>query len=116
MYVDEVVPLAISGLKENVEPYVLESSPDVLSIGRRCVELGYKFVWEPFSYEPYFITNYGDIVKLVSVNNVPYLCDQFNVTSNSYNLSELDVTGARNGVAPAVEDDTVDVGGAHDLE
>ena len=37
----------IVGLHETVEPYILESTPDVLSIGRKYVEDGCAFQCEP---------------------------------------------------------------------
>ena len=40
---DLVVPPQTGALGVNVEPYVLDQSPDVLSIGRRCVQDGYSF-------------------------------------------------------------------------
>ncbi len=35
---DKIVPRQIGELGEVAEPYVLDQSPDVLSIGRRCVQ------------------------------------------------------------------------------
>ena len=46
---DKTVPQQIGELGEVAEPYVLDSSPDVLSIGRRCVQQGYAIRWEPYS-------------------------------------------------------------------
>jgi hypothetical protein len=62
-------------LQEVVEPYILDSIPDVLSIGRRCVEDGYAFHWEPYSLAPTMITPQGKIVALVSRDCCPYLDD-----------------------------------------
>ena len=36
----------------SAEPYVLDQSPDVLSIGRRCVQDGYSLQWRPYSLAP----------------------------------------------------------------
>ena len=66
--------------------HVLESTPDVLSIGKRCVELGYGFHWEPYSKRPYFVPpeyHLGErvddgIIELISIGNVPYLPDTCN--------------------------------------
>ena len=38
---DEVVHMQMMELGEHVEPYLLESTPEVLSIGFRCQALGY---------------------------------------------------------------------------
>ena len=44
----------IQGLPEEglVNPYVLPTCPAVLSLGRRCVQMGYMFIWEPYSNRP----------------------------------------------------------------
>ena len=39
----------VEPLREDVSALILESSPDVLSLGRRCVEMGYAFHWAPYS-------------------------------------------------------------------
>ena len=39
----------IPEIKEIIQPYVLAKTPNVLSIGRRCVDHGYSFVWEALS-------------------------------------------------------------------
>ncbi len=51
---DLVVRQQIQLFSEVAEPYILDSTPAVLSIGRRCVELGYAFHWEPYSLAPYY--------------------------------------------------------------
>ncbi len=49
---DMIVPQQIGALGVDAEPYVLEQSPDVLSIGRRCVQDGYSFQWLPYLRAP----------------------------------------------------------------
>ncbi len=56
---DKVVSQQIGELLEVAEPYVLDSTPDVLSIGRRCVEDGYEFHWGPYSLHPTITTPQG---------------------------------------------------------
>ena len=51
---DRTVRLQIEGLYDDCDLYVLADTPDVISIGRRCVQLGYGFHWEPSSKKPYF--------------------------------------------------------------
>jgi len=41
------------------DPFVLDSTPDVLSIGRRCVEDGWSFYWPPYSLTPTFTSPKG---------------------------------------------------------
>ena len=50
---EKVVQQQIGELGETAEPYVLDSTPDVLSIGRRCVEQGYSFQWLPILVKTY---------------------------------------------------------------
>ena len=42
---DRVVALQIEALYDNIEPYLLDDSPDVLTIGRRCQDQGFDFRW-----------------------------------------------------------------------
>ena len=35
-------------------PLVLKDTPDVLAMGRRCMNEGYTFVWKAHSDKPYF--------------------------------------------------------------
>ena len=43
--VDKTVSLQVMGLMEAVKPLVLQSTPAVLSVGKRCMEEGWSFVW-----------------------------------------------------------------------
>jgi hypothetical protein len=43
--VDHEIRLTVEALGEEIKPYVVPSTPAVLSIGWRCLELGYSFVW-----------------------------------------------------------------------
>ena len=65
----------IGELGEVAEPYILDNTPDVLSIGRRCVEDGYSFNWKPYSLHPTITTPDGRVVELTSRDCVPYLDD-----------------------------------------
>ena len=69
---DEVVDLQVGPLLEVVSPLLLDSTPAVLSIGRRCMKDGYGFHWEPFA-RPYVITPQGCKVTLEVEGDVPYL-------------------------------------------
>ena len=46
---NEVVHMQIRPLNEGTTPFIFASSPDVLTIGYRCVEKGYGFHWNPYS-------------------------------------------------------------------
>ena len=58
-YGTQIVRQQIGEFGETAEPYILDCSLDVLSIGRRCVEDGYRFVWEPYSLHPTMTTAAG---------------------------------------------------------
>eukprot|EP00969_Alexandrium_andersonii_P230433 10176200-Alexandrium_andersonii.AAC.1 len=55
---DEVVQLFIEEFGQTVEPYILESTPDVISVGMRCVRHGFSFIW-PSGQCPYFVLPNG---------------------------------------------------------
>ena len=92
---ERVFPMQIAKLETNIMPYLLPSTPDVLTIGRRCVREGFGFYWPPGSEEPSFelpgYENHGQICKLKSIQDVPYLSDSLNV----------EIPATRRKVAPA---------------
>ena len=55
-----------------VKPWVLNNAPAVLSIGQRCMELGYTFVW-PSGSVPCFILPSGEFLDLEVRDNIPYV-------------------------------------------
>ena len=89
---DMVVPQQIGALGVNAEPYVLDQSPDVLSIERRCVQGGYSLQWLPYSLVPTLTCPTGKVVKLVSRDCCPYLDD--------YEPNERSVAASANVVRP----------------
>ena len=72
---DMVVRQQIMEFGEVSEPYILDATPDVLSIVRICVEDGYAVHWEPYSLAPTMITADGTVVTLISRDCCPYLDD-----------------------------------------
>ncbi len=69
---DEEVLLKITALKEVTKPYVLDGSPALLSVGWRCMELGYDFWWPAFR-APIVTTPSGATLTLEVDEYVPYL-------------------------------------------
>ena len=53
------------------DPYVLPDTPAVLSIGQRCMDEGYDFVWKAYS-RPYLKTPKGEKIYLDVNDIVPY--------------------------------------------
>ena len=67
----DIVTMNIVEFDESVEPYVLPDTPSVLSIGRRCMQEGYHFVWLSGKH-PYLITPSGKLVALAVEDDIPY--------------------------------------------
>jgi len=70
--VDTAAVISVPELYEEANPYMLRDSPAVLSIGLRCMEHGYQFVWPPGN-TPYFVLPCGQVVPFEVHNNIPYL-------------------------------------------
>ena len=68
----EQVPIEVPSLRDSVRPYLLRSSPAVLSIGRRCAEEGYGFYWPPKGL-PILETPTGQCLQLEVEGYIPYL-------------------------------------------
>ena len=64
--------LKVDGITELIEAYVLENTPSLLSLGKRCMEHGYRFSWEPYQI-PRLFDPRGREIKLELINNIPYL-------------------------------------------
>ena len=65
------------GVDADYEPHVLESTPAVLSVGKRCMEEGWTFVWNPWK-KPLLISPAGKKIHLKVHGNVPYLVENKN--------------------------------------
>jgi hypothetical protein len=70
--VDEEIILQCGPLKEHVYPLLLDSTPAVLSVGRRCMEDGFSFHW-PAGGNPVFVSPNGTQLVCEVDNFVPYL-------------------------------------------
>ena len=77
-----VAHMVVDGSEGLIEAHVLESTPSLLSLGKRCLEHGYRFVWEPFA-EPKFYDPHGTPVPIEVIHNIPYLYpSEITVVSN----------------------------------
>ena len=54
------------------DPYLLESTPPVMSVGVRCVDQGYDFIWRS-GKSPYFRKPDGEKIELLVRDYVPYI-------------------------------------------
>ena len=70
--IKEQVALHVPEINEEVRACVLEATPAVLSVGRRCMEHGYAFHWEP-GRAPILVCPGGNILHLGVEHYVPYL-------------------------------------------
>ena len=57
--------------EESVKAYVLDDTPSVLSMGKRCLEQGFTFVW-PSGKEPFMIDKNGLMIKMKVKDHIPY--------------------------------------------
>ena len=68
----EVAKCSVDSFQEEAKPFVLEQTPAVLSVGMRCMKLGYTFVWPP-NNQPFMINQSGKRINLHSKDDIPYL-------------------------------------------
>ena len=53
-------------LGKTIDPYLVRSSPSVISVGMRCVDAGYDFIWRGSKGEPpYMVKPNGERIELV---------------------------------------------------
>ena len=58
---------------EMAEVLCCKNTPSVISIGKRCLEMGYAFYWPPYSENPFIVKPDGTHVVMTVENNIPYL-------------------------------------------
>ena len=67
----------IPKLGKVVDPYLVKSTPPVISVGMRCIDDKFDFIWRRSKgEEPYFIDNRGKRIGLTVHDYVPYLADK----------------------------------------
>ena len=72
---DKSIDTHIPALCEGFSPYVLKDSPPALSIGQRCLEDGYDFVWGR-NDKPIFVRPDSEVVEFKMSSRVPFLDDE----------------------------------------
>ncbi len=70
-YAEDIVAFQIDGLEDLIEAYILESTPIVMSLGKRCMDYGYSFEWK--SKIATLTTPGGKRIVLDITNDVPYM-------------------------------------------
>ena len=70
---DEIIPLTfvMGNDSYDARPYLMENSPSVLSMGQRCMNEGFCFLWIK-GFDTCVLTPSGDLVPFTVVNGVPY--------------------------------------------
>ena len=68
---EDVADVYVQELDENITLYIYNNIPPVLTVGYRCMEMGYTFIW-PTGQNPFFIRHDGMIVHLAVENYMPY--------------------------------------------
>ena len=71
---NEVADVKLPALPDPVQPYVLDQAPAVLSVGTRCVDQGYSFVW-PAHGEQILVHPDDKVVELRVEGHVSVLDD-----------------------------------------
>ena len=59
-------------LPDRIEARILPTTPALISVGKRCMEMGYSFRWDAGQL-PELISSNGTVTTLEVINNVPYL-------------------------------------------
>ena len=54
------------------QAHILEDTPSVLSMGKRCLDLGYSFIW-PSGKSPYMLDADGHIIEMTVKDYIPYV-------------------------------------------
>ena len=91
----------LSVLNEKVKAYLLKDTPTILSLGVRCMQLGYGFYWFPYEL-PYLVCpSDGRHVQLQLDNFVPRLPARLDGTTVKLGLREVPVPWALSIAAPA---------------
>ena len=100
--VDASVPLQSKSIGE-IDAVLLKDSPAVITVGRRCMEQGYSFHWDPF--KPPVITHPdGTKVTCVVENYCPYVVEEGGVAC-ALTATEGTSSSSSSSRAPARDDD-----------
>ena len=68
----EVCRASMPPLREAIQPYVVESTPAILSVGLRCRKYGYAFHWFAYSH-PFIVTPDNMMVQMHTIEDLPIL-------------------------------------------
>ena len=103
----DVAEIVVDELDETVKPHVLDETPAVLSIGRRCMKMGYAFHWMPGKL-PFMVTpkqGQQGFVHLQVKDDIPYLVSDGKLRSNRHRPTIDDLKGHFSEVLALVTND-----------
>ena len=96
---DSQVPIFIPALSATYVPLVMQASPGVLSLGKRCMEEGYGFHWEATEpHNPYLVTPSGNRVGLKVDHFCPYLESNVNMECPAKDTEDKGTSSSDSGV------------------
>ena len=102
-----VAEIDLNTLPGSITPYILEQTPSVLSVGTRCMDQGYSFVW-PAGSAPFLVRPDGKAVVLKVDGHVPILDDSCPVVSTrSFKPAKVRKLLALPGVSKPIRDEEV---------
>ena len=102
--------IVVDELDETVEPHVLDETPTVLSVGRRCMKMGYAFHWMPGKL-PFMVTPKQGFVHLQVKDDIPYLVSDGKLRSNRHRPTIDDLKEHFSEVLAMVTNDEANQGG-----
>ena len=102
--------IVVDELDETVEPHVLDETPTVLSVGRRCMKMGYAFHWMPGKL-PFMVTPKQGFVHLQVKDDIPNLVSDGKLRSNRHRPTIDDLKEHFSEVLAMVTNDEADQGG-----
>ena len=103
----DVAEIVVGELDETVKPHVLDETPTVLSIGRRCMKMGYAFHWTPGKL-PFMVTPKQGFVHSQVKDDIPYLVSDGKLRSNRHRPTIDDLKGHFSEVLALVTNDKPD--------
>ena len=103
----DVAEIVVDELDETVKPHVLDETPTVLSIGRRCMKMGYAFHWMPGKL-PFMVTPKLGFLHLQVKDDIPYLVGDGKLRSNRHRPTIDDLKGHFSEVLALVTNNEAD--------
>ena len=68
----KMTDIQFNAFEEPVKAHVLEDTPSVISMGKRCLEQGYTFIW-PSGKDPFMIDGNGLMINMTVKDHIAYV-------------------------------------------